>query len=45
MVAMLKPNLERIPNQSIYMRIKENSIPPCWADPIARVHVENFNLT
>ena len=24
--------------------IKENSIPPCWAGPLARVHMENFHL-
>ena len=35
--AVLKSNLEGIPKQKIYMRIKENSIPPCWAGPLAFV--------
>ena len=25
--------------------IKENTIPPCWAGPLARVHMKNFHLT
>ena len=25
--------------------IKENDIPPCGADPLVRVHMENFHLT
>ena len=25
--------------------IKENSIPPCRADPLARVLIENFHFT
>ena len=44
-VAMLKSNLKRIPKQNIYMRIKENSDPPCRAGPLARVHMEIFHLT
>ena len=44
-VVMLESNLELIPMQIIYMRIKENSIPTCRAGPLARVHVENFYLT
>ena len=24
--------------------IKENSVPPCWAGPLSRVHIENFHL-
>ena len=44
-VAMLKSNLEGIPKQKIYMRIKESSIPPCRAGPLAFVYKENFHLT
>ena len=44
-VAMLKSNLERIPKQNVYMHIKKNPIPPCWAGPLARVHMKNFHLT
>ena len=42
-VAMLKSNLEKNPKPNIYMRIKENSIPPCLASQLARVHIENFH--
>ena len=44
-VAMLKSNLERIPKQNVYMRIKKNPILPCWAGPLARGHMKNFHLT
>ena len=44
-VAILKLNLERISRPKIYMRIKENYIPPCRADPLARVHMGNFHHT
>ena len=42
-VAMLKWNLERIPKQNIYMRNKENSIPPCRAGQLACVHMEKIS--
>ena len=41
--AILKSNLERI--AKIRMRFKEKSIPPCWADPSAHVHMTSFHLT
>ena len=44
-VAMLKSNLERIPKQNVYMRIKKNPILPCWAGPLAKGHMKNFHLT
>ena len=44
-VAMLKLHLIRTPKQNIYMRIKENSIQPCWTDLFVRVHIENFHPT
>ena len=40
---MLKLNLEIIPMQIIYVRIKENSIPTCQTGPFALGHVENFS--
>ena len=47
-VVMLKSNKEqgtRKEFKNIYMRIKENSIPPCRAGTLAHVHMENFHLT
>ena len=40
---MLKLNLDIIPMQIIYVRIKENSIPTCQTGPFALGHVENFS--
>ena len=42
-VAILKSNLERIPK--IRMPFKEKYIPPCWAGPLAHLHMTNFHLT
>ena len=44
-VAMLKSNLERIPNQNIYMPITENSMPLCRSGQPKRVHMKNIHLT